>query len=159
MKMKSSKLTTIISGGQNGADLAGLVAAKILGINTGGTAPKGYRVQDYDGNDTLNPTLAEYGLIEHRSSGYKPRTIANVEDSDGTLWVGYTASPGGKLTISTAKRLNKPLIINPFAPDLYKWVEDNNIAVLNVAGNRVSSFNPTIFDTVKQLILDAFDDE
>ena len=36
-------LTTIISGGQTGADQAGLLAAQALGLQTGGWAPHGWR--------------------------------------------------------------------------------------------------------------------
>lgn len=149
----------ILSGGQNGADLAGLEAAKKLGIPTGGTAPKGWRVQDYDGNETSNPQLADFGLVESDSREYRDRTIKNVEDSDGTVWFGYTESPGGKLTISTAIRLRKPIIINPNHETLKEWVKSKNIAVLNIAGNRLSAFNPGIYNEVFNTIMLAFNDE
>lgn len=149
----------IVSGGQNGSDLAGLEAAKKLGIPTGGTAPKGWRVQDYDGNETSNPQLADFGLVESDSREYRDRTIKNVEDSDGTVWFGYTESPGGKLTISTAKKLKKPIIINPDPEALRVWVNSQNIAVLNVAGNRASAFNPGIYNEVFNAIVLAFSDE
>ena len=48
-----------ISGGQTGADFAGLEAARICGILTVGTAPKGFRTLDGS-----NPDLGSvYGLI------------------------------------------------------------------------------------------------
>lgn len=58
-------LTKIISGGQTGADEGGLEGARLLGIPTGGTAPKGYRTENGP-NLTLRDT---YGLVEHWSPG------------------------------------------------------------------------------------------
>lgn len=152
-------LKKIISGGQTGADKAGLDAAKALGLETGGTAPKGWRICLPDGSDGSDPTLAEYGLVEHESREYPPRTIQNVKDSDGTVWFGYAASPGGKLTIKTAKAESKPFIINPTAVELREWVEANQIEVLNVAGNRQSPDNPTISEATYKTIVEAFSGE
>lgn len=146
----------LISGGQTGADRAGLDAAKILGIPTGGTAPKGWRICNPDGTDGSDPTLAEFGLVESDSREYRDRTIQNVQDSDATVWYGFQDSPGGKLTLSTAKRLNKPAIVNPTPQQLRQWVEGNSIKILNVAGNRFSTHNPDIYDLVYRSIMYAF---
>ena len=48
----------IISGGQTGADLGALVGARRVGIETGGTAPKGFRT-----DRGLQPVLRQYGLV------------------------------------------------------------------------------------------------
>jgi hypothetical protein len=40
-------VTKVISGGQSGADLGGLRAAKVLGIQTGGSMPKGFLTRLY----------------------------------------------------------------------------------------------------------------
>jgi hypothetical protein len=146
----------IVSGGQTGADSAGLHAARSLGIETGGIAPKGWRICNPDGSDGSDPSLAEFGLTEHSSRDYPPRTIANVQNSDGTVWFGYEKSNGGKLTLSTAKRLGKPAIVNPSPEQLRKWVEENKIETLNVAGNRESDFNPTIASDTYLTIVSAF---
>lgn len=135
-------LTKIISGGQTGADQGGLVAAKQLGLQTGGTAPKGFRT------DTgPNRELANYGLVEHSNSSYKPRTIENVRNSDGTVWFGNVNSPGARLTISTCVKLKKPCIINPSKLQLIDWIDKKFIKTLNVAGNRENS-NPGIYERV-----------
>lgn len=149
-------LKQIISGGQTGADWAGLMAAVALGIETGGTAPNGWRICLPDGSDGSNPGLADFGLVEHESRDYPPRTIQNVRDADGTVWFGYADSLGGKLTLSTAKKLNKPCIVDPEPEELRQWVVDNNIQVLNISGNRTSKLNPEIFETVYQIIVSAF---
>ena len=150
------KLKAIYSGGQTGADYAGLVAARDLGIPTGGTAPKGWRICNFDGTDGTNPSLADFGLVEHESREYKPRTIQNVKDSDGTVWFGYQFSPGGILTIGTCKRLRKPVIINPLSDELLNWLTENDIKILNVSGNRLSKDNPTIYNDVYTRLVETF---
>lgn len=145
----------IISGGQTGADKAGLVAALNLGIATGGTAPKGWRICLPDGSDGVDLELPKLGLVEHSSSEYPPRTKQNVLDSDGTLWVGFEGSPGGRLTINTCKKHNKPYIINPSPNKLKAWITKENIKILNVSGNRESDFNPNIFFETCNLLYNA----
>lgn len=149
-------LEKIISGGQHGADRAGLEAAAKLGFQTGGTAPKGFRVCTFDGDDSTEPALAELGLVEHASRDYPPRTRQNVVGADGTAWFGFEGSPGGKLTIFTARTLGKPLIVNPTAQQLREWAIAHSIRVLNVAGNRESRFNPDITLHVYSIITEAF---
>jgi hypothetical protein len=109
-----------------------------------------------DGTEGSNPSLADFGLIEHESSEYPPRTIKNVEDSDGTVWFGYSDSPGGKLTLNTCDKLKKPCLVNPRASELKAWAEQSNIKVLNVAGNRQSADNPEIYDYTFTTIYNAF---
>jgi hypothetical protein len=100
----------IISGGQTGADRAGLEVGKALGIETGGFCPKGYLTEN--GPDL---SLREFGLIEMKDTDYKKRTIKNVEVSDGTVIFGDTntagklKSRGSVLTNNTAIKLNKPV--------------------------------------------------
>ena len=134
-------LKKVISGGQTGVDRLGLSAAKVCGIETGGTAPKGYRTED--GN---NPTLkTQFGLMEDNSYLYNNRTEKNVTDSDGTVLFGDMSSSGSKMTIGFIKKHNKPYIENPHSNELISFIEDNNIETLNVAGNRGSKL------TIRQL--------
>lgn len=149
-------LRMVISGGQNGIDEISLVAARKLGLETGGTAPKGWRIQHPDGSEGTNPELADYGLKEHKSREYPPRTRQNVKDSDGTVWFGYTKSPGAKVTLTTATVERKPLLINPTAKELKDWVAENNIEVLNVAGNRLTAFNEAMVQKAYDTLIEAF---
>ena len=94
----------IISGGQNGVDVAALRAARAVGIATGGWAPHGWTTLD-----GVAPWLADYGLLENARTGYAPRTEANVRDSDATLRMAVDFfSPGEKLTIAMVDRHKKP---------------------------------------------------
>lgn len=133
-------LTKIISGGQTGADFGGLEAGKILGIETGGTAPKGYKTE----RGTNMILLSGFNLRESNSSDYKQRTKQNIQDSDGTVIFGDSNSAGSALTLNLCKLLNKPWCLIPLdmeskeIDDFLTWIGIWNIQVLNVAGNRES---------------------
>ncbi|CAA9372807.1 hypothetical protein AVDCRST_MAG94-4295 [uncultured Leptolyngbya sp.] len=149
----------LISGGQTGADRAGLEAAKALGIPTGGIAPKSFRICLPDGTDGTDSTLAEFGLTEHHSREYPPRTKLNATNSDGTVWFGYEHSSGGILTIKSAAKAGKPTKINPTPSELRSWLKEHNIKVLNVAGNRASDLNPTISEDTYNVLIEALKEE
>lgn len=155
----------VISGGQTGADRAGLAVAKELGIPTGGWAPAGYLTEE--GSD---PTLAEFGLQQTASSEYPERTKKNIKEADGTLLFGSVNSRGCKLTLDEAKRTKKPYLIVAWASgqavpyggkgvdqegneiSLPEWIKKNRISVLNVAGNSESK-QPGIFDAAKAYLV------
>ena len=143
-------INKIISGGQTGADIGGLLAAKELNIPTGGTAPKGYRTElgsNFDLCDIFN-------LSEHSSDKYPPRTASNVKNSNGTVLFGKMNSPGCKMTIKFCQQMNKPYIINPSVNQLREWINLNNIRILNCAGNRESK-NIGIQERVKNHLVRA----
>lgn len=147
------KPTMIISGGQTGADHGALVGASAVGIKTGGTMPRGFRTEF--GPD---PVMASrYGLKEHRSPEYPPRTKQNVRDADGTIWVGpHTVYDRGYMcTIGEVKRRSKPFLDNPVAATLRTWVEQHHIHVLNVAGP-AATHDRQAFERAAKLIIDAF---
>jgi hypothetical protein len=151
-------LRRIISGGQVGADIGALVAARAAGVSTGGWAPRGW--QTVDGP---RPELAEFGLKEHFRQEYKYRTEKNVEESDGTLIVASDMrSPGTDLTISTCSLLEKPFYcVRPSRvaeeiPLIVSWIISSRIENLNVAGNRDTGsstlHHAATFDAVTAII-------
>ena len=146
----------IISGGQTGADQAGLRAGKLLGLKTGGTAPYNWMTEE----GPQKVLLSAYGLIAgpYDPKTYPIRTRLNVENSDGTVIFGNISSPGSKQTIGMCKYVVKPCIVNPTEFRLRKWARENSIEVLNVAGNRESR-NLGIYKEVVELLLEAFGDE
>src|SRR4051812_44710113 len=98
-------LEMIRSGGQTGADESGLWVAKKFGLKTGGVIPKGFR--------TLigaRPELGRlYGLMEHASDNYVPRTYQNVRDADGTVRLaGNFDSRGEICTLKAINEYKKP---------------------------------------------------
>lgn len=131
----------IISGGQTGADRGGLLAGKLLGIETGGTAPPNFMTE----LGTCLELRDTFGLVEgeYDPRTYPKRTKRNIKDSDGTLLMGIIHSPGSRLTLRYCQELEKPWIINPTPLDLKEWLDTYKIEVLNVAGNRESK-NPGI---------------
>ena len=130
----------IISGGQTGADQGGLFAAKLLGIASGGTAPK-----DYITEVGTMPALGRvFNLAESHEVSYAKRTEQNIIDSDGTvIFSSNLSSPGTRCTIKNAEKHNKPhIIIDPLFfvehEEFKTWLSDNKIKTLNVAGHRES---------------------
>lgn len=126
----------IISGGQTGADIAGLRAAKRLGIPTGGWMPKNCM--------TLagpKPDWAYEFNMDVHPGGYKDRTWENVQDSDGTIrFAAVFESPGERCTMNAIKALGKPwldvnVVHNGAGADIPSWLDHYNIRILNIAGN------------------------
>lgn len=82
------------------------------------------------------------------------RTAKNVKYSDGTVLFGNTSSPGSRLTIRLCKQYGKPCLTNPTIEQLRRWLEEYQIRILNVAGNRVSK-NPGVVQQVRTTLLGA----
>lgn len=134
----------IISGGQCGADMAGLFVGRLLDIETGGWAPKGWYTEDGPQPELLK----SYGLMECQSAGYPFRTSMNVLDSSGTVIFGGR-SPGSNATEEFCRLNKKPMlwvtakrVLDGPDEEVVKvfldWLKYNRIEVMNVAGNRES---------------------
>jgi len=154
-------VTKIISGGQTGADFAGLKAAKILGINNGGRAPKGYKTEI---GQNLDLKII-YGLSEDAADDYSKRTIFNLSVSDTMVIFSSNAkSPSTKLTIKHCELLKKPfLLIDPKSPNsanlFLNFIQKQTTTfsrkiTLNVAGNRESK-SPDIEEKVISILITA----
>ena len=149
-------LVKICSGAQTGADQGGLAAGIQLGLQIGGWMPLGRRTDE----GPLSVELFKlWNLREHPLSTYPPRTEQNVRDSDGTVVFGNPYSPGCSLTVKLCKRHKKPyLIMETVSYDpvgLLKFVLNNGIKTLNVAGNRERS-TPGIYALTLDTIVRAF---
>jgi hypothetical protein len=156
------RLTKIISGGQTGADQGGLLAARDLGIPTGGIAPHGWLTE----NGPEEALLRSFGLVECTEPGYPARTRKNVVDADGTLLVGQYRRGGSALTVHIAREAGKPFfhladVANGIVPnermdEFRYWFERYNVHILNFAGNRESS-SPGIQELTRSFLLAALD--
>lgn len=142
-------VTKIISGGQTGADYAGLVAAKVLGLQTGGTAPTNYKTENGP-----NYELRDYFGLSAKGT-YPERTKKNIMESDRTLILGLSdtkdfAEGGTALTIELCVKARKPYILgrlninNILIPDpvIQQFLQYADI--LNIAGPRLSK-SPLVF--------------
>lgn len=148
----------IISGGQAGADKAGLDAAIELGIPHGGWIPKGRKTEE-------GPLPEEYQLKEMKTASYPKRTERNILDSDGTLIFTYGKLSGGsELTAKLANTHGFPWLhvdlknagIEEAVAMVKGWFEQNPaIQTLNVAGSRASKA-PGIYEAVKEVLHKVF---
>ena len=149
-------ITEIISGGQTGADRAALDVAIRNRFPYSGWCPKGRRAED-------GVIGSQYKLKETPAAGYLQRTEWNVRDSEGTVILTFSAELGGgsKKTAEFAEKLGRPWIHiarsleSLPAVRLQKFVAENGIARLNVAGSRESK-EPGIHQWVCDVIEDAF---
>src|SRR6202049_2679043 len=138
-------LRKIISGGQTGADRAGLDFAIETGLEHGGYVPRGRKAEDGRIDD-------RYNLVELATSSSPARTRRNIREGDGTVIFSLerVLSAGTKLTQDYANKLRKPVLhiydtrkAQTFNPDslrleLTDFLRSNKIEVLNVAGPRES---------------------
>ena len=146
----------IISGGQIGADIAGLRAAKYLGLQTGGWLPHGWKTAH-----GARPEYAkEYGCIEHASESYAARTFTNVREADATIRLAFNFnSPGEKCTLRAIREYGKPyfdvqfevhaglpsqIITYSSHGEVAQWLLENEIKILNVAGNAKVELEPIV---------------
>lgn len=155
----TSSVRRIISGGQTGADIGGLRAGKSLGMETGGTAPQGFRT-DAGPNTSLRDT---FGLDEHSSRNYRPRTKKNVDDADATIVFRRegVVSKGSQETIDYAEKTGKPVkVIDTDDPaeaarQVREFVDEHKPTTLNIAGHRERSLQG-IGRFVERTLQDAF---
>jgi hypothetical protein len=109
--------------------------ALTLGLPCGGWSPKGRRAEN-------GAIPARYPLREMPSPKYPPRTAKNVREADGTLILTVGAPTGGTaLTVKLSKKHRKPFLVVDLARGgdptaVRKWIRENEIGVLNVAGPR-----------------------
>lgn len=158
----------IISGGQTGVDHAALEAAYIVGIETGGFAPRNYLRHDGLQEELLS---GKYNLIAINGN-YRDRTYQNVRHSDGTLRIAEDwDSPGEICTWNAIKSCKKPsLDIALKVTDtvskstlyrmgarqrIFKFLKDYNIQVLNIAGNSEKTC-PGIYIITFEFLLPLF---
>jgi hypothetical protein len=134
----------VISGGQTGADQAGLRAAREAGLPTGGTAPAGYRTEA----GPRPALLRDFGLVEHASDRYPARTLANVLAGDLTLVIAQPLDGGSALTVDFCRQHDRPFLhlaaldaarldeAAAFIRDVHRRL--GRPLVVNIAGSRES---------------------
>jgi len=155
-------LEFIVSGGQTGADRAGLDAAIACGIPHGGWCPQGRRAED-------GPVPERYRLLETWSPSYLDRTSRNVADSDGTVIFTLDGLTGGSWrTCEFAIRDAKPWLHLPVrgladqaaAGQLRAFLATHGIRRLNVAGSsasRAPSLYPRVLAIMRLVLSDTED--
>lgn len=142
-------LKKVISGGQTGADQAGLFTAKAFGLETGGFAPHDFRTLAGNNPETLRDM---FGLEETVQRNYQVRTALNVKSSDATIRLATNfSSPGELCTLKAINRYEKPYLdinlktivesrwnkryIEERVEETLDFLIKNQVIILNIAGN------------------------
>lgn len=166
---------TIISGGQTGADLMALKAAKICGLNTSGWVPKGW-------SKKKEILCQRYNLKELSVSGFPVRSMRNVDDSDVTIAFRHQFSPGTDSTIHYCNtgvwgaprccmnmdseiKIHRPCLViysvrnvDLNAEQIVNFIREHKALIVNVAGHRRNPPDcPEYCSLVKETLLLAFD--
>jgi len=149
----------IVSGGQTGADRAGLDVAIELGMEYGGYIPRGRRTED-------GSLPSRYDrIVELETPSYPVRTRKNVLESDATLLFTIgKMSKGTGLTLKIASKAGKPYlhvnlksVSRAKASGLIKnWLSNTRPGVLNIAGSRESK-SPGIYSAVCEVLKNALE--
>ena len=152
--MEIHRVDFIISGGQTGADRAGLDVARSLGIRHSGWCPKGRRAED-------GVIPAHYELKETESGDYQERTKLNIVQSNVTLLftLSEKLTPGSRLTMQTAARVGRPLLWIPttvgepihHVASILGFINHFTPSVVNVAGSRESK-SPGIGEHTRSIL-------
>ncbi len=151
-------ISRIVSGGQTGADRAGLAAAIYAQVPHGGWCPKGRRAEDGRIPD-------EFELRETTSADYLVRTEANVVDSDATVVFTFGTLAGGSLrTAEFARKHGRPCLHVDLkatgrmkaADSIEGWLRGcPNPCVLNVAGSRGSKLPAWCEHLIMAVVVDV----
>ena len=156
--MSKHKISKVISGGQSGSDIAGIDAALSIGLDYGGSIPKGRKTED----GTLPEKYDK--IIELETTSYPVRTEKNVMDSSATLIFTYNKmGSGSALTVKMAKKHHKPYLhINlqkktdsEAITEVSEWLNKVKPSVLNVAGSRESSaigIYSTVYNILREVL-------
>jgi hypothetical protein len=140
----------IVSSGQTGAEIGGLVAAKQHGVDTGGFAVMGFETED--GNKPEYEL--EYNLVDENLPHYAAN-IKNVIYSDSTfIFTDYPEAPCPNSIVFICKERGKPYAINPTETDIIRYIKIMGLNTINIYGD-YESITPGIEDRVKKLLLDV----
>lgn len=141
----------VISGGQTGADQAGLAAARAVGLPTGGWVPQGCRTE----SGPMSELVTLYGCQETTTDAWAERTVKNAQWAHVTLWFGRSGSPGYNLTRKSVLAAEREWKFQPELAELRMLKQLQIPFIVNVAGNRESK-NPGIYQKTYDLLLEAW---
>lgn len=145
-------LERVISGGGPGAEQAGLHAARLCRIHTGGytdAVPAG-----------RGPVL-RFGLRPH-AGGAAERLRAHVLDSDATLRLGYGFAgvadevSGRVLHALAAEFLDVDLRRGAPVQDVADWIVTRYVRTLHITGNQEPAAGARVFTASLAFLLELF---
>ena len=152
-----NKIAYIRSGGQSGVDRAALDAARQCGIPITGWVPKGGWAEDFTEPPGITARYPE--LRETPDTDVSQRTVWNVRDAQATLVILSGTSPGTNLTIETAQKMSKPMLVadsDTTPEEIANWIGTLGEEIeLNIGGPRESE-SPGIYESTKKLLIEVF---
>jgi hypothetical protein len=152
-------LTRIVSGGQAGAERAGLCAAEACGISTAGWFDESNHTTPEHRQDASVP--ARFGLRPH-AGGRADRIRAHVLDSDATLRLGYNfTNLEDEISRRVLESLDTEFLdvrLDRLLPiqDAADWIVTRRIRTLHVTGNPERSLSALVFTASLAFLLDLF---
>jgi hypothetical protein len=151
-------IAKLVSGGQTGADRAGLDVAIRWEFPHGGWCPKGRKAED-------GIISAQYQLAETPSASYLQQTEWNVRDTDAKVifTIAPTLTGGSKRTAEFDEKHRKPWIhlaqrsssYESPALILQQFITDNGVEIHNVTGTRGSK-EPDVWKFAYETLETAF---
>jgi hypothetical protein len=153
---KYGRVISIVTGGQTGLDRAAMDFALETGLPIRGFCPKGRLAED-------GPISTKYPLQETDSELPEVRTELNVIYSDGTLIISEgQPKDGTPLTDRAAEHHVKPVFhmdlnAEPDAAAFWRWMAENMIEHLNVAGPRESHAPGNVYRRGLEILRELFD--
>jgi hypothetical protein len=152
--VRAMTITTVVAGGQTGADRAALDVALAWGIPVRGWVPRGRTAED-----GIIP--ARYpGLQETASEEPAERTRLNIRDADGSLIISHAPLQGGsRLALETAQQLERPVLHVDLSRSTLadavaasaEWIRSHGVRALGVGGPRASE-DPHIYRATVMLL-------
>ena len=113
--------------------------------------------------DGKKPEYAKvYGAQQTSTYRYPQRTELNVKSTDATIWFGENKWSAGKQCTFKFIKIHKKLYLDldikklPDSNIIIKWIRDNNITKLNIAGNSEQT-SKGIEDIVYKYLIDIFE--
>ena len=120
----------VITSGQTGAGIAALCVARAFHVATGGTAPRGWRIEQGSA-----PELQSYGLVQSQSDDYEAAHRANVEAADAILLFRSAKTEQLDAIEALAAEREVPVVINPKVEGIAGHLTEARPSRLFIAGN------------------------
>lgn len=138
----------VISGGQTGADILGIVWALINNLHCEINSYKGYKIPVED----KNTILCKVNIVSDKDppQGWIERRKYNIKHSDVTIIFiiqDLRLTRGSLGTFNDANRMNKPVLLIDLrdkkgnVPKVKKFIKKHKPKVINIAGQRSLKIN------------------
>lgn len=159
-RLRISPAPTVISGGQSGADSAGLEAASFLGLPAFAVLPKGKRRENGDFDEYVRRSGISVRALELGSESYRFRTYASAYFADATVIYDYVGSEGTRAAVSACAYFGRPCLVlsgtdGEHSERLNAFLSACRPDVLNVAGNTLGKISSGTEEEIRRHLTGA----